>query len=269
MESNPINLRSETDLYGYSRWLAKHLGAENKTPKYNFQHMWVWWPLEDRDIRWALDPNCFQSLGMLVQDEQVAEVITKRKFPVQAAGLPFLHFNKHHPIEAQRNGKTLYVSTHSTAWRDVSDHTIRAAKTFCKDNDVTVLLSVKDQKIAPYLKCPWVMGADSLDANSFYRIQKIFSEFDYMISDRMGSHILYGLACGMKVGISAPYNIDTVFSEIAIKEGLESRAREIRTTEYLADRFPGLVIESGLPTYTTMPKLADMTPQDVAKIIWS
>ncbi len=269
MESNPINLRSETDLYGYSRWLAKHLGVVNKTPRYNFQHMWVWWPLEDRDIRWALDPNCFQSLGMLVQDEQVAEVITKRKFPVQAAGLPFLHFNKHHPIEAQRNGKTLYVSTHSTAWRDVSDHTIRAAKAFCKDNDVTVLLSVKDQKIAPYLKCPWVMGADSLDANSFYRIQKIFSEFDYMISDRMGSHILYGLACGMKVGISAPYNIDTVFSEIAIKEGLESRAREIRTTEYLADRFPGLVIESGLPAYTTMPKLADMTPQDVAKIIWS
>lgn len=269
MEQDPVNLRSETDLYGYSKWLAKHLGVVNKTPRWNFQHMWIWWDLEDRDIQWALDPNCFQSLGMLVQDEQIADVIRKRKFPVQAAGLPFLSFNENHPIQVERNGKTLYVPTHSTAWRDVSDHTSRAVKAFCKDNDVTVLLSIKDQKVAPLLKCPWLKGACSLDGNSFYRIQKIFHEFEYMISDRMGSHILYGLACGMKVGISAPHNIDTVFSEAAIKNGLESRAREIRTTKFLADRFPGLVIEGGQPSYTTMPKIDVLPPEEIAKVLWS
>lgn len=231
--------------------------------------MWIWWDLEDRDIQWALDPNCFQALGMLVQDEQVASVIEARKFPVKAVGLPFLSFNENHPIQAERNGKTLYVPTHSTAWRDVSDHTIKAAKAFTKDHDVTVLLSIKDQKVGQYLPCPWVKGACSLDANSFYRIQKLFSEYEFMISDRMGSHILYGLACGMKVGISAPHNIDTVFSEIAIKNGLESRAREIRTVQFLAERFPGLVIEGGQPSYTTMPTLAKSTPEEIAKVIWS
>ena len=256
-------------MYGYSKWLAKHLGVVNKTPRWNFQHMWIWWDLEDRDIQWALDPNCFQALGMLVQDEHIASIISKRKFPAQAAGLPFLSFNEHHPIQAQRNGKTLYVPTHSTAWRDVSEHTIKAAKTFAKDHDVTVLLSVADQKVGQFLPTPWVKGACSLDANSFYRIQKLFSEFEFMISDRMGSHILYGLACGMKVGISAPHNVDTVFSEVAIKNGLESRAREIRTTQFLADRFPGLVIEGGQPSYTTMPTLAKSTPEEIAKVIWS
>lgn len=231
--------------------------------------MWIWWDMEPRDIQWALDPNCFQSLGMLVQDDHLASVIQKRKFPVKAVGLPFIQFNQYHPIQAERNGKTLYVSTHSTAWRDVSDHTIKAAKAFSKDNDVTVLLSVKDQKVGQYLKCPWVTGADSLDANSFYRIQKIFSEYEYMISDRMGSHILYGMACGMKVGISAQYNIETVFSEIALQNGLESRAREIRTAQFLADRFPGLVIEHGQPSYTKMPALASATPEEIASIIWS
>lgn len=269
MEQDPVSLRSETDLYGYSKWLAKHLGVVNKTPRWNFQHMWIWWDLEDRDIQWALDPNCFQALGMLVQDEHIASIISKRKFPAQAAGLPFLSFNEHHPIQAQRNGKTLYVPTHSTAWRDVSEHTIKAAKTFAKDHDVTVLLSVADQKVGQFLPTPWVKGACSLDANSFYRIQKLFSEFEFMISDRMGSHILYGLACGMKVGISAPHNVDTVFSEVAIKNGLESRAREIRTTQFLADRFPGLVIEGGQPSYTTMPTLAKSTPEEIAKVIWS
>lgn len=264
-----LDLRSETDLYGYSKWLAKHLGRENKTPQWNFQHMWIWWDLEDRDIQWALDPNCFHSMGMLVQDEHIMRVIQKRKFPVKAVGLPFIQFNKHHPIDAARNGKTLYVSTHSTAWRDVSEHTIKAAKAFSKDNDITVLLSVKDQKIAPALKCPWVKGACSLDPTSFYRIQKIFHEYEYMISDRMGSHILYGMACGMKVGISAPHNIDAVFSEVALSNGLESRAREIRTTQFLADRFPGLVIEHGKPSYTTMPILAESTPEEIASIIWS
>lgn len=231
--------------------------------------MWIWWPLEDRDIAWALDPNCFRCRGMLVQDEHIAGVIRNRNFSAQAAGLPFLQFNKYNPIVTQRNGKTLYVSTHSTAWRDVASHTIKAAEEFCKDNDVTVLLSLRDKHLGEQLKCPWVVGADTLDANSFYRIQKIFSEYDYMISDRMGSHILYGMACGMKVGISARYNIDTVFSEVAIEQGYADRAKQIRTTQYLADLFPGLVIEGGQPSYNAMPILGDMTPEETARHIWS
>jgi len=264
-----IRVRSETDLYGYSKWLSEYCGVENERPSWNFQHMWIWWDFEDRDVEWAFDPNHLNRSGSLVQNQAIADVIIAREHPSLAVGLPFLQFNKYHPVEAKRNGKTLYASTHSTAWRDVSQTTLAAVQEFSKNHDVTVMLSLKDLKIAPLLSCPYVVGACATDPESFYRIQKLFSEYEYLISDRMGSHILYALACGMKVGLSAKYNIDTVFSEVALRSGLESRAREIRDTQFLADRFPGLVIEDDIPKYTTMPDIAVVPPEITAQIIWS
>lgn len=263
-----IALRSESDLYGYSEWLSKYTGKENTIPQANMQHMWIWWDLEPRDVCWALDPNCFNA-PMIVQDDNVREVIETFKHPVLAAGIPFLNFLSVQKHDFVKNEKTLYVSTHSTAWRDVSKHTLQAVKEFTKDNPVTVLLSRKDSHLGPELGVPWLLGADTLDANSFPRIHKIFSEYSYMITDRMGSHVLYGIACGMKVGLHAKYNIDTVFSEVAIKKGLEERARSTRDIQFLADRFPGLVIESGLPTYTTMPEIAYKPPERIALYLWS
>lgn len=262
-----VNLRTETDLYGYSSWLAKHLNVENKKAQYNWQHMWIWWNIETEDILWALDPNCLR-LGVLSQDEHTSSVVSKftEAIPV---GLPFLNFNDNHPIAVKRTDKTLYVSLHSTAWRDVSSHTKQAIKDFTKDNDVTVLLSVKDRHLAKELGVPYELGADTLDADSFYRIQRIFHQYEYMITDRMGSHVLYGLACGMKVGLSAPHNIDTVFSEKAIKHGLEERARSTRNINYLDQEFPGLVIEGGKPSYTCMPTLPKATPERIAELLWS
>ena len=262
------SLRSESDLYGYSDWLAKHMKRRNDQPRANMQHMWIWWDLEPRDVYWALDPNCFNAL-MLVQDDHIKSVIEQFNHPVVACGIQYMNFHENHPIQVEKNGKTLYVSTHSTAWRDVSKHTKQAVKEFTKDNDVTVLLSKKDSHLGSELGVPWLQGADVLDAGSFYRIQKIFSEFTYMVTDRMGSHVLYGLACGMKVGLHAKYNIDTVFSETAKELGMEERARSTRDIQFLADRFPGLVIESGLPTYTTMPKIASETPERIAQYLWS
>jgi hypothetical protein len=108
-----------------------------------------------------------------------------------------------------------------------------------------------------------------MDANSFYRIQKIFSEFDYMITDRMGSHVLYGIACGMKVGLSAKHNIDTVFSEVAIARGFTERAKSIRDLRFLDNQFPGLVIEGGKPSYTTMPEIKTLSAPEIGLMIWS
>lgn len=231
--------------------------------------MWIWWDLIPEDICWALDPNVLSGSASLVQNDQIADAIESKGQRSIAAGLPFLSFIKHNPIESKRNGKTLYVSVHSTNWRDVSEHTRAAVKEFTKDNEVTVLLSYKDIHLAEKLDVPCLMGADTMDANSFYRIQKIFSEFDYMITDRMGSHVLYGLSCGMKVGLSAKHNIDTVFSEVAIAKNLVDRARSIRNLRFLDDRFPGLVIEGGVPSYNKMPDIPTWEAQDIAKFIWS
>lgn len=234
--------------------------------------MWIWWDLEPRDIVWALDPNILRCRGTLVQNEVIKDAIKSiapSEYGIEVCGLPFLNFHANTSVDIKRNGRTLYVSTHSTSWRDISAHTKKAVEDFTRDNDVTVLLSVHDFPLAKELKVPCLMGADAMDANSFYRIQKIFSEYEYMITDRMGSHVLYGMACGMKVGLSAKHNIDTVFSETAIGRGFGERAKEIRTTKFLDDRFPGLVIEGGLPSYTKIPQIVNESPKKIAQFIWS
>jgi hypothetical protein len=230
--------------------------------------MWIWWRLEERDMFWALDPNMGRLEGVLVQDAHIAGVVGAYLDAIPV-GLPFLNYVQYGAKpDVVRNGKTLYVSTHSTAWRDVSAHTRRAVKEFTKDNDVTVLLSWNDRHLADELGVPVEIGAGTIEATSFPRMRRIFETYDYMITDRMGSHVLYGMACGMKVGLSARYNVDTVFSEVALKNRFEGRAREIRTTEFLAEAFPGLVIESGLPSYTTMPEIPSTAPEEIARLLW-
>jgi hypothetical protein len=262
-----IPIRCESDMYGFSYWLAGHLKLP-VTPisLRNFQHMWIWWDLEDRDIRWALDPNLHPFFGELVQDTQIATVLNRRKIYAKPAGLPFIHFLHHSGIDFSqpRNGKTLYVSCHSTAWRDVSKRTLEAVNSFCVDNDVTVLLAWNDRHLEKEIRLPVEIGAGVNEVTSFFRLAKIFHKYEYMITDRMGSHVMYAMACGMKVGLSARSNIDAVFSEIALKEGLEERARFIRSTRFLAERFPGLVIEDGRPQYCKVPELPEIPSIEVA-----
>jgi hypothetical protein len=228
--------------------------------------MWIWWDLEDRDIAWAMDPNIQPFFGELVQDDHIASVFTRRRQYAKACGLPFLNFLRHSGIDfaSHRNGKTLYVSCHSTAWRDVSRRTLQAIQSFSKGNDLTVLLAWNDRHLAPEIKVPIEIGAGVRELTSFCRMAEIFHRYEYMITDRMGSHVLYAMACGMKVGLSAKSNIDTVFSEVALKSGLEERARFIRTTSFLANRFPGLVIEDGQPSYSELPIISDMPPTEIA-----
>lgn len=263
-----IPIRCESDLYGYSYWLASHLGLP-KSPRSlrNFQHMWIWWDLEERDVAWALDPNINPFFGELVQDEQIASVFARRKQYAKACGLPFLNFLRHSGIDfnTHRNGKTLYVSCHSTAWRDVSRRTLEAVRSFAQGNDLTVLLAWNDRHLASEIDLPVEIGAGARELTSFYRMAEIFHRYEYLITDRMGSHVLYAMACGMKVGLSARSNIDTVFSEVALKNGLEERARSIRTTRFLDERFPGLVIEDGQPAYDKLPCIPDTSPQEIAR----
>jgi hypothetical protein len=49
------------------------------------------------------------------------------------------------------------------------------------------------------------IGADVYDKDSFPRLAKAFCENEYMASTSWGSQLLYGAACGMKVGIDPEF----------------------------------------------------------------
>jgi hypothetical protein len=55
------------------------------------------------------------------------------------------------------------------------------------------------------LRIPYIIGARANDKNSLNRMRKIFSSFEYTVSDTLGSHIAYSAYCGCKVSIYGNY----------------------------------------------------------------
>jgi hypothetical protein len=229
--------------------------------------MWLWWPIEDRDIPFALDPALRSFQKELTQDEHTADVVGKI-IPAHAVGLPFLNFLNSEPRgDFKRNGKTLYAPAHSNPWCDFSKAVHERVKAFTKDNDVTVLLAWNDRKLAGNYTVPVEIGAGVWEVTSCYRMRKMFSEYSYMITDRMGSHVLYALACGMKVGLSARFWNDDIYHPHAISHGLTERARYVRSLKYLDELYPGIVVEDGLPTYDKCPDIMHTSPFEIARLL--
>lgn len=55
----------------------------------------------------------------------------------------------------------------------------------------------------------YIVGANAYDLNSLQRIKAIMSQYDYVTSNIVGSHIAYAAAFGAKVSISGPYHKKT------------------------------------------------------------
>lgn len=269
MRTKEVPTVNEVEYYGYGRWLANRVGLTNVPQnRIRFQHMWIWWELESRDIPFSLDPALKSFSKELCQSEQIASVLSGF-IESKAVGLPFTNFLWNEPRgDFQRNGKVLYVPSHSNPWCDFSKRVHETVKGYTKGNqDVTLLLAWNDQKLAANYGLPFEIGAGVWEITSFYRLRKIFSEYSYMLTSRMGSHVLYALACGMKVGLCANHWDDEIYHPHAIQHGLVDRAKEIRSLKYLDNLFPGIVVEGGLPSYDKCPEIMDTSPLEIARLL--
>ena len=52
---------------------------------------------------------------------------------------------------------------------------------------------------------PWIVGADSNDGNALRRMRQIFSMFEFMTTNTLGSHVAYAAYSGCRVSIWGPY----------------------------------------------------------------
>jgi hypothetical protein len=267
------NHLSEADLYGYSKWLAAHLGY-SFIPRSlrGFQHGWIWWDPADANIQqgMGLDPNLDSFWGVLTQSEKVSEELRRRGIYSQPCGLPFLNYYKHCGLQGSfkhlRKGSILYVPTHSNPWNnrsnDVEDAACRFARHYPNSG---VMLGWNDRHMASRLSGIFEsveIGAGALESESFLRMLNIFERYDYMITDTMGSHVCYGLACGMKVGVHYGLHcrskdgkeyVQNIDYQKFKKSDDFDRQRHVYTPEYLDNKFPGIVIDSGIPNYSKMP----------------
>jgi len=286
--ARPERPLAEADLYGYSKWLASHLGFDFAPRSLRgFQHGWIWWDAEDADYApgFGLDPNLDAYWGVLVQSEKIARELNQKGIFAKACGLPFLNYYKHCGLKGSfkglRDGSVLYVPAHSNPWHDISFNITAASRKFVRAYpDCAIMLGWNDRHLADAMSTSFrrvEIGAGALESESFLRLMSIFERYDYLITDSIGSHICYALACGMKVGIHSGLH---AFSH-ARQQGSGSmppaksdqassveRRRFVYTPEYLDQRFPGIVIDGGLPSYSRLPSdLAEARPDVIAGLL--
>ena len=272
-------IRNEADLYGYSVWLAEHLGLKiYPRALRGFQHGWIWWDME-QGSRQGLDINLDAYWGQLVQDEHVEKCLRNEKIYAKACGLPFLNYLEFSGTKGlfPKTGGLLYVPTHSNPWNNVKDDVVESAIRFSKKHpDAAIMLSWSDQKLAPEL-APYFrkveIGAGALEMTSFPRISKIFQTYDTMLTDAIGSHVLYAMACGLKVGIDAGLYFNCIQTEKAQKTPDGKRWQDEKfnnqyfSLEYLDARFPGMVVDGNDPNYCVMPHFPVVEPKEIASLL--
>jgi hypothetical protein len=280
-------IRCEADLYGYSYWLSYHLKL-NTTPvsKRGFQHGWIWW--DPTDLLpypgFGLDPNTNRYWGLLTQDNSIARSLMNFGTYAAEGGLPFLNYYHNSGLfgrfKEKRKGRILFVPTHSNPWNDYSDDILQSILDFSRifNTNFTVMIGGSDRSLQDALTTlgiPSVLGAQVNDVLSFIRLQENFESHEFMITDSIGSHICYGLHCGMKVGIlkdefekskARPQQQFQNGKAYASLPNLEAR-EYISSSSYINARYPGLVYSEGLPTYDLPPPIPNINPETIANLL--
>lgn len=242
-------MSAEPDLYGFSDWLASYLNCQKQRSIRGYQHGWIWWERCVGDDR-GFDPNFHKSAGLLVQNEQIAQSLREEGAYAKAVGLPFLTYKNYSGQEIpERRPETLFVPTHSNPWNDLSGDVVDSCNQH-RDKGWSVMLSATDYRVgAPGFK-NIEMGAGVFVKDSFRRLFQIFHSYEYMVTDAMGSHIGYGLACGMKVKIDVENFCrhqnsfkQTVDYKVLKKRSEGLTGQDIDSLEYIESRFPGITTE--------------------------
>lgn len=95
------------------------------------------------------------------------------------------------------------------------------------------------------LGIPVVQGADTCDLNTYARVRSLLMQFEYMSTNSLGSHVMYGLAFGARVSIAGPYyegNVKTGEDEPFYRDrpDLYARLVELRSMSNVARYYPQL-----------------------------
>ena len=280
-------IRCEADLYGFSTWLAMHLGYSFAPLSLRgFQHGWVWWNVDDFAPckSGGLDPNLSEYWGILTQDPSVARSLLRRGIFSLPCGLPFISWLRNRTdssdVDMDRSDSVLYVPGHSNPWNDVSGDVLSRAIEFSKKyRNASILLGGSDWHLETQLSGYFdrvYRGALVTDAGSFERLHAAFASCAYLITDTIGSHICYALHCGMRVGVHSDFyatrygpNTERSVDFIKSREaGTLEKIESVSSVDYLERRFPGLIISGGeVPRYNIPPEISDCEPSEIASLL--
>jgi hypothetical protein len=206
---------SEIDYYGASNNIARALHVAGiPYTRASWLHGWVPYPLVTPEL--LVNQACVACCevgevpNLLVTKNQ--EVFLKEKgYPrAKAVGTPFLYTQK--PSVKRISGSLLIIPEHSLKETNVNYEQAKGSPLpdslgNLRNRFSTVIACLggfcvqKNNYLESFERAglPWITGAWLHDAFALQRMRNLFSQFEYVATNAIGSHIPYAGYCGCKV----------------------------------------------------------------------
>lgn len=203
----------EADYYGASRLIAGQLGIrEVPFSRAGWRHGWMHVPLKYvRQLTvWGKDDEHF-----LTAQEEHVNFLAQHGIKATAVGMPFIYADA--IDNALRVPNTLLVMPQHTLPYVPSigneEQYIEEIEKIRHDFDAVIFCihySCYEHGIWPELlkkyNFPMIIGASVGQINAITRLQRVFSTFEFVTTNTVGSHLAYAAYCGAKVSVYGKFS---------------------------------------------------------------
>lgn len=205
-------ITSEADYYGASNIISSILGKKMCPRSFcTWKHGWAdLLPLEHPGQ--LISDNNFKGQNHLVHTQAQADFLQAQGFHnVFAVGMPFAYAWRFFEGPARKRGSLLVMPPHMTKHIDIRydedkylNTVLEAARGF---TSVAVCITAacdehgRWKSASDRLGLRVIKGGDVYDRNSLLRMLSLFSEFNFVTTPQLGSHVVYASLCGCRVSV--------------------------------------------------------------------
>ena len=205
-------LPGEANFYGAASQIAHQTGSlELCAPGARWEHGWKYGAMTTAEHIGGYNKKKRKSLHLVSNQNHESILRAEGFLNVHAVGLPYLYAPK--PNLERRKRSLLVCPGHTSTysdqdWSKVAEEYAGWIAEIQNDfSDVLVCLSAncieREQWIHEFEAqgIPWVMGAWIHDRNALRRMRILFSQFEFVTTNCVGSHIVYSSFEGCKTSI--------------------------------------------------------------------
>ncbi|WPJ97328.1 hypothetical protein SH580_06355 [Coraliomargarita algicola] len=205
-------LKGEANYYGASSEVARQLGSvEQSASGARWEHGWKHGAVSTAEHIGGYQLKKRKSLHLVSTQKHEAILRSEGFSNVHAVGLPYLYADQ--PKLKRRKGSLLVCPGHTSTYSDqdwsknAEEYAERIVEIKEGFSDVLVCLSAncieREQWVHEFEAkgIPWVMGAWIYDRNALRRMRCLFSQFEFVTTNCVGSHIVYSSYEGCKISI--------------------------------------------------------------------
>lgn len=209
----PIQRRSEADYYGASDLIGTALGLAAPPRSVASWKHGVSYERSMNAPELLLTEGNRATRHLVANEWQAARLRKAGYLRVHAVGAPFLYVDPGAPARLPRS--LLVMPAH---------HVLNATHAFDEQGYMDGLRAIRGRfdlvvacvsaaclrsgswtRALDRAGIPWIVGADSSDRNALRRMKQMFSAFEFVTTNALGSHVAYAAYSGCRVSIWGPY----------------------------------------------------------------